>query len=224
MKNILLLGSTGKTGTEVLNLALAKGYHVKALVRDKGNVRVKSGNLTLIIGTPVNINDVRAIGSFEAVISTLGHPFNPDPNVSADRNSPTMMADSIKNVITVMKEKGIRRIILQTGAGAGDSYNRMPVTLQRMITDSGLKNAYLDHDAQEKLVMNSGLEWTIVRPVGMTDNEGGAISILKGQVRRSHSIGRKNVAKFLLGCLETEEFIGKAVIIAETSSRPNISY
>ena len=118
MKSILLLGATGKTGKEVMNYALSKGYHITALVRDPGKADANPGRITLVKGTPVNASDVRAIKGYEAVISTLGHS-NLDPS--------PLMTDSIKNMVMAMREKGIRRIVVQTGAGAGDSFSRMPL-------------------------------------------------------------------------------------------------
>jgi hypothetical protein len=61
--------------------------------------------------------------------------------------------------------------------------------------------------------MKSGLDWTVVRPVGLTDNEE-IKDVLIGNVKHSHFISRKTVAKFLIGCLETDEFMGKAVVIS----------
>ena len=34
-----------------------------------------------------------------------------------------------------------------------------------------LKQVFLDHELQEEYVMNSGLDWTIVRPAAFTDGE-----------------------------------------------------
>jgi putative NADH-flavin reductase len=206
MKNILLLGASGKTGREVLNYALSKGYHITALVRDPETMGIGSGNLSLIKGTPVNFKDVRALGAFKAVISTLGHS-----NISPS----TLMTDSISNVVKVMKERGISRIVVQTGAGAGDSFTRMPLSVQKIISDTGLKSIYNDHDGQEQVVMNSGLDWTVVRPTMLNDGEEGRPGIIQGPISESSTISRKTVAKFLVDCLENDEWIGKAMVISQ---------
>jgi putative NADH-flavin reductase len=206
MKRILLLGATGKTGREVLNYALSKGYHVTALVRNPENIVVGSDRLSIIMGTPLNLKDVRAIDAFEAVISTLGHS-NLDPSA--------LMTNSIKNMVTAMKEKGIRRIVIQTGAGAGDSFKRMPLSIQKLILDTGLKNVYDDQNGQEQVVMKSGVDWTVVRPVTLNDGGESTIAIIQGGIGESSTISRKTVAKFLVDCLEKAEFFGKALVISE---------
>jgi putative NADH-flavin reductase len=206
MKSILLLGATGKTGKEVLNYALSKGYHVTALVRDPGKAEVNSGRITLVKGTPVNASEVRAIQGYEAIISTLGH---------SDLDPSPLMTDSIKNMVIAMKEKGVRRIVVQTGAGAGDSFSKMPLSVQTLIRDTGLKAAYEDHNGQEQVLMDSGLDWTVVRPVTLNDGEEGRIRLIQGAISESCTISRKTVAKFLVDCLENDEYIGKAVVISQ---------
>jgi putative NADH-flavin reductase len=206
MKNILLLGATGKTGREVLHYALSKEYHITALVRDPGKTDIASGLLTLVKGTPVKIDDLRALDGYEAVISTLGHT-NLDPS--------TLMTDSISNMTLVMNEKGIRRIVVQTGAGAGDSFSRMPMSIQQVIRDSDLKTVYGDHNSQENVLMHTGLDWTVVRPVTLNDGEEGTALIKQDRISESCSISRKTVAKFLVDCLEKVELFGKALVISE---------
>ena len=206
MKSILLLGATGKTGKEVMNYALSKGYHITALVRDPGKADANPGRITLVKGTPVNASDVRAIKGYEAVISTLGHS-NLDPS--------PLMTDSIKNMVMAMREKGIRRIVVQTGAGAGDSFSRMPLSVQMLIRDTGLKAVYEDHKGQEQALMDSGLDWTVVRPVTLNDGEEGRIRVIQGPISESYTISRKSVAKFLVDCREKAEFFGKALVISE---------
>lgn len=216
MKTILLLGATGRTGIQVLNYALSKGYHVKALVRDPSRITQNVEALQLIAGTPVILDDVRkAAAGCDAVISTLNNPRETESLWAKPINSPTLMTDSIRNAVTVMHETGIRRIIVQTGAGAGDSFGGMPLFMKGLIRFTGLKYVYADHDGQEKVLKESDLDWTIVRPVGLTDkDEVKELAIAKGDKHTSF-ISRKAVAKFMVDCLENAEYIRKAPIISE---------
>jgi putative NADH-flavin reductase len=216
MKTLLLLGATGRTGLQVLNYALSKGYHIRALVRDPSKFIHKSDNIQLIQGTPVNINDVRkAAAGCDAVISSLNNPRASESLWAKPINSPTLMTDSIQNTLTVMHEMGIRRIIVQTGAGAGDSFAGMPLFMKGLIRFTGLKYVYADHDGQEKVLKDSDLDWTIVRPVGLTDkDEVKELAIARGDKHTSF-ISRKAVAKFMVDCLENPEYIRKAPIISE---------
>jgi uncharacterized protein YbjT (DUF2867 family) len=216
MKTILLLGATGRTGGHVLKYSLDKGYQVKALVRYPEKITVKSDALRLITGSPVNLEDVKkAAAGCDAVISTLNNPRKTESLWARSVNPPDLMTGCMRNAVTVMKEKGIRRIIVQTGAGAGDSFNDMPFFMKAFIRFTGLKYVYADHDGQEKVLKESDLDWTIVRPVGLTDKEEiRELAIGRGD-KHTAFISRKAVATFIVDCMDGGAYIKQAPIISE---------
>jgi putative NADH-flavin reductase len=216
MKTVLLLGATGRTGRHVLSYALDKGFLVKALVRDPEKVPVTSDRLELIAGTPVNLEDVRkAIAGCDSVISTLNNPRKTESLWARPVNPPDLMTGCMRNALTAMKEKGIRRIIVQTGAGAGDSFASMPLFMKALIRFTGLRYVYADHDGQEKVLKESGLDWTIVRPVGLTDKEEIRELAVGSSGKHSPFVSRKAVARFLVDCLESSDYIRQAPTISE---------
>ncbi len=216
MKNVLLLGASGRTGKQILRYALSKGYHVTALVRDPGKLGLESENLTMIQGTPTEMIDIRkAIQGCDTVVSALNNPRKSDGLWAKVINPPTLMTDCMRNIITVMKEKGIKRIVVETAAGAGDSYNTMPLIMKWMIRYTNLKIVYADHDGQENLLINSDLDWTIVRPVGLNNKEEEMDVAVGDKDNHSAFISRKAVARFMVDCLETAEYLKKAPIISQ---------
>ena len=216
MKTVLLLGATGRTGQHVLSYALEKGYRVKALVRDPEKIAVKSDRLVLITGTPVDLEDVRkAAAGCDVVISTLNNPRKTESIWAKPVNPPDLMTGCMRNAVTAMKESGIRRIVLMTGAGAGDSFATMPLIMKAFIKLTSLKYVYADHDNQEAVLKESGLDWTIVRPVGLTEKDEIRDLAVGKDDRHSAFISRKAVAKFLVDCLEDNNFIGQAPIISQ---------
>lgn len=89
MTNLLVLGGSGRTGVHALAHAVARGHHVRALLRNPDAVRAPGG-VELIAGSPSNIEDIRkAAQGAEAVISTLNnsHLTAPGPRPSARRCS-----------------------------------------------------------------------------------------------------------------------------------------
>jgi putative NADH-flavin reductase len=216
MKTVLLLGATGRTGQHVLSYALEKGYLVKALVRNPEKVAVKSDRLELISGTPVSLDDVRkAAAGCHAVISTLNNPRKTESLWAKPVNPPDLMTGCMRNALTAMKESDISRIIVQTGAGAGDSFAAMPLFMKALIRFTGLKYVYADHDGQEKVLKESGLDWTIVRPVGLTDKEEIRELAIGSAGKHSPFVSRRAVARFLVDCLESSDYIRQAPIISE---------
>jgi uncharacterized protein YbjT (DUF2867 family) len=84
-----------------------------------------------------------------------------------------------------------------------------------MIDNSKLSAAYLEHERQEALVRNSGLDWTIVRPVGLNHSQKPKlvkVILVHGQ-KPSLIISRKATAGFLIDIIEQSHYIHKAPTI-----------
>jgi putative NADH-flavin reductase len=216
MKHILLLGATGRTGSHALKYALSKGYNVTALTRNPDKITTKSEKLKVLKGTPTNPEDVReAIKGCDCVVSTLNNPRASDKPWAKIINSPTLMTDSIRNVITAMDENGIKRIVIQTAVGVGDSFEKVPFYFKWFVTKTNLKVTYADHNSQEQLLMNSDLDWTIARPVGLTDKETGKCVKVPTGTKAGPFVMRKNVASFMIDSLASNEYLKKTPTISE---------
>jgi uncharacterized protein YbjT (DUF2867 family) len=77
-----------------------------------------------------------------------------------------------------------------------------------------LQRPFADHERQEQLVQNSGLDWVIVRPGRLTNGPA------RRQYQRSaeitpvpRSISRADVADFLVESLEGDRWLRQAVQI-----------
>ena len=79
-----------------------------------------------------------------------------------------LFSDATRIVISAMKKEGIKRLLCVTGFGAGDSQARISC-LQRVPFQIFLGRAYGDKTLQEKLIKESGLDWTIARPGVLTN-------------------------------------------------------
>lgn len=55
-----------------------------------------------------------------------------------------------------------------TAWGVGDSYPELGFVFRLLFAHSGLKVTMEDHNSQEKLIREAGLDWTFVRPVILT--------------------------------------------------------
>lgn len=68
-----------------------------------------------------------------------------------------------------------------------------------------VKKIFNDKNNQEKVVQDSGLEYCIVRPGGLTvDPPTGIINVIDGE---AGSITRADVASFCLDAVKTEDFL-----------------
>jgi uncharacterized protein YbjT (DUF2867 family) len=205
---ILILGISGRTGKLVAEEALKIGYKVSGIARDKSKVGL--AGVDIIEGTPYDIETVRkAIDGCDAVVSTLSL-FPASQGLYSKITTPVdLMSHSIQNTIAAMKEKGIKRIVLMTALGVGDSAKEVPWLFSLIVKISNISYAYADHAAQEKILEESGLDWTVVRPTMLTDkNED--VSVLyniKGKGKIKTSVSRNAVAHFIVEAIDKGEFI-----------------
>ncbi len=119
------------------------------------------------------------------------------------------MSVSIKNTITAMEERGIRRIIMMTAIGTGNTANKLSAFFTFFRSISNLRFIYADHERQEQILENSALDWTIVRPVGLHDknNNLSILSDIDGSSKIKPMISRNAVAHFILCSIENGQFI-----------------
>ena len=125
----------------------------------------------------------------------------------------TMLTDGTKNVIAAMKEKGVKRLAVVTSIGAGDSENQAPFFF-KVLMWTAMKKIFVDKNNQEQVTQESGLEYCIVRPGGLTvEAPTGVINVIDGE---AGSITRADVATFCLDAVMMEDFpyIGKAPCIS----------
>jgi hypothetical protein len=94
----------------------------------------------------------------------------------------------------------------------------MPQPFRFLIADIMLLVPLADHNTNEGRITKSQLNWTIVRPGGLTngaktDNlkHGCEMTKIKGSI----SISRSNVAAFLLNQVSNKEYVKKSVWLYE---------
>jgi putative NADH-flavin reductase len=208
---IVIFGASGKTGALLLDQALDHGHLVTAYVRREGAIVQKHQNLRIITGSLDDSAKLEeAISGSEVCFSTLG-------GGSLTKHSPELVA-GIDRIVTLMEKLGTKRFIYLSSIGAGESRYFMGPVIRFLVTDVFLRVPLADHNANEQRIAKSKLQWTIVRPGGLTDGpktgnlkNGNEKTILKG----SPKISRANVASFMLEQLEEKANINKGVWLFE---------
>ena len=214
---ILILGATGRTGKHAIPFALAKGYQVVALVRNPAKINVKSDGITILTGLPTDIDDVRkAMKGCDAVLSFLA-PLPHGAAISIRKiDRPRILEKSISNALAVMKEYDIKRIMILSTVGAGDSWKYNPWYVKLLATLTNFKVIFEDHNAQERLVQASGTNWTIARPVGLNENEiMGTLAVTYDHTPKPFQMSRELLAKFFIDNMYTETYIHKTPMLSE---------
>eukprot|EP00593_Proboscia_inermis_P012138 CAMPEP_0171306956 /NCGR_PEP_ID=MMETSP0816-20121228/17008_1 /TAXON_ID=420281 /ORGANISM="Proboscia inermis, Strain CCAP1064/1" /LENGTH=283 /DNA_ID=CAMNT_0011788879 /DNA_START=100 /DNA_END=951 /DNA_ORIENTATION=+ len=220
MKTIAVFGASGLTASECVYQAIKNGDKVVGLTRNPANLVVPKGsggadegktldddNLTLIGGSVTNTADVAKVfeEEIDGVIIALG-------GKTSDVGD-TMLTDGTKVIMDAMKNKGVKRLAVVTSIGAGDSENQAPFFF-KILMMTAMKKIFTDKNNQEKIVADSGLEYCIVRPGGLTvEPPTGVINVIDGE---AGSIPRADVAQFCLDAVTVEDFpyIGKTPCIS----------
>ena len=204
---VVLFGASGKTGTLLTEAALSAGYEVTAYVRNAASVKPVHPNLTIVEGQ-LNEKDklAKAIRGADACISTLG-------GASLTKHSHGIM-EGIDNIVSVMEAEQVKRLIYLSSIGVGESRFYMPQPIRFLIVDLMLRVPMADHNVNETRIASSQLQFTIVRPGGLTDGpvtgnlKHGSESI---KIKGSSSISRANVAAFLLEQVVSKQYLNKGV-------------
>jgi len=209
--NILILGATGRTGRLFAQAAVAHDHQVTAIIRDKSKSTMPK--IKFLEGSPTDGKLLeKALQGIDAVVISLNINITSDNPFGKVVSPLTLISDTIKALIPAMEKNGVKRIITVSASGVGDSWNHMPLIARLLIRYSNIMRAYEDHDRQEQALMQSGLEWTIVRPVMLNDKD---VDTYKASIGKptGGSISRKAVAKFILDALESGKYEKEVVTL-----------
>ena len=205
----LVLGATGATGVAFLKKALDQGHQVTALVRRAdatvdSRAQVVSGDVTnaAMIATAARGHD--------AIISTLGAQ-----NI---RQTPTLMSDMVRAVISSTKDSGVDRFVMVSAFGVGDSLAKASL-LAGLIFRTGLRAKYADKAAADVLVRASNLKWTLEYPGALNNRDSTryTATVLEDVKKLPivPSTSRANVADFLLDSAVGGTFIRQIVVVID---------
>jgi putative NADH-flavin reductase len=206
--NILIIGATRGIGLRLLQEALRRGHEVTALARAPGKLSIRHARLRVLKGDILDLSSVElASAGQDAVCCTVG--------IRPTRKPVTVFSEGTKNVLEAMKRHDVRLLVCVTGIGAGDSRGHGGFLYDRIFQPFLLRRIYEDKDRQEELIMAGELDWVIVRPGFLTNGpETGhyrVITDLRGV--KAGSISRADVAHFMLGQLESPEFLRRTPLL-----------
>lgn len=196
---ITVIGGSQGMGAQLAIAAVKAGHEVTVVSRSG---TAPDGTIA-VAGSATDAEVARmAVASADAVVITVGAA----TGVHHARTAVT------RSVIEAMKGTGVRRLVIQSSLGAGDSGKQLPVPLRQLMKVL-LAKPLADHDEQEAAVRGSGLDWTIIRPTGLKN----ALALgtwraheVSDGVTLGGSIPRGDLADFMLEVVADESSIAKA--------------
>ena len=209
---ITIFGASGATGKNVVEQALAQGNEVTAFVRNPEKMDIKNDTLTVTQGDVTNAQDVeKAVATADGVVVALG--------ASPDMQVDIVMEEGTQNILDAMKKYGVKRIIVQSSYPMSGSPEGVAFLKEMGMGDEqiAMVQPVLDDKArQEDALRDSGLAYTIVRPLMLNDDpKTGKYRVGENLVIKvGDAISRADVADFMLKDLTENKFVGKTVTLA----------
>jgi len=203
---IFIVGGTGGTGRQVIEQALSAGHFVTALVRNPVKLKIVHPNLNVIIGNILEPNTFEhAIKKNEVVISALGH--------KRFFIKTTILSEGTKNIVNAMEKHKVKRFICITSMGVNDSRFKLGLYYTLFVIPVILLFYFLDKEKQERIIQQSSLDWTIVRPGQLTNGKKRTTyrhGTKLGSYIFTKMISRADVAHFILSELKNGNYIKKS--------------
>jgi putative NADH-flavin reductase len=199
MKNILIIGAAGGIGRQSTELALAAGHHVTAILRDPRKLPLSHPNLNLFKGDILHPETYEQhLPATDLVVSAIGVSGS---GLGSDKPT-TLYSAGNAALIAAMKRTGAKRVFF-ISASAIEISPALPFYVrlaEKYIVQKLLKHMYADLREMEKLIKESDLSWTIVRPPRLTDKAvtGHYRTAVNSFLKNCLQISRGDVAHFMI--------------------------
>ena len=210
---VVIFGATGFSGKAILKETLSKQHEVTVLVRNKSAVSIQDKNLTIVEGNVLDRQTVAAVlKNCDAVIQCLG------VGGKGNAKPTTFISDATKVIVEEMEKQEIKRLIIMSNVGAGNSVSFQPWIFTKIILPyfmKWLKVLIDDKNRMEPIIMNSQLDWTIVRCPNIVDKtaKGTYYPTLDGKgLKLSITLG--DMAKFIVQLLTDASYSKQAPSIS----------
>jgi putative NADH-flavin reductase len=206
---LVVLGATGGVGLEVVRQAIERGHSVTALVRSPERLKPFQDRITVKQGDLLSSAALqRAVQDHDAVLSGFG-PRNPVSKGEAN------LRREFADVLTIaMQRAGVKRLVAVSTAFLF-KHSIVPPTY--FVGRLFFPGVVVDASAMERIIQESELDWTIVRPPRLTDKpHTGKYRLRVGHLPAlGFSISRANVADCFIRTVEGRASIGKILGVSQ---------
>jgi putative NADH-flavin reductase len=205
---LLVLGATGGTGLAMVREAIERGHSVTAFVRSPERLKPFGDHITIRQGNLLNAAELEpVIKGHEAVLSGFG------PRLPVSKADANLLRQFGGALTAAMPKAGVKRVVVESVAFLFKDSIIPPAYLLGRLLFPGI---VADASGMEELFQNSGLEWTIARPPGLTDKPyTGKYRVREGHLPRfGFKISRSDVADFMIKAAENRSSLGKIVGIS----------
>eukprot|EP01031_Cornospumella_fuschlensis_P028823 gene28823-34791_t len=214
---IFVAGGSSGVGYELVRRLSQRGTPVKVLVRRPDALEY----LKLLPGVTPQLGDAldadavqKCMEGCVAAVTTLG-----GQPIAGQVERVDYAGNS--NVIEQAGILGVERIVLVTSVGCGPTITAIPNYVYRTL--QGALEA--KSKAERDLKMYTNLDWTIIRPGGLTNDPPSGKAILTEDILASGSVSREDVAEVILKVLgSTGQCTRREFTVVDPKYSPEYSY
>lgn len=196
---VLVAGAHGQTARQLVRILVENGHEVRGMVRKEEQISdIKADGAEPAL---VDLEEEEADGGVgeavegcDAVIFAAGA----GPGSGEERKETMDYGGAVK-LIEAAEKRGARRYLMLSAMGAADP-------------ESGPENMqpYLSAKARaDERLQKSDLDYTIIRPGSLTDDEGTGAIVAAESLGRRGEISRDDTARAFAAALEIENTYGK---------------
>ena len=195
---VLVAGAHGKTARRLVRMLTQDGHEVRGLVRKEGQMPDVESDGAEPVLVDLEEEEVETVGGAVEGCDAVVFAAGAGPGSGAARKETMDYGGAVK-LVEAAEQNGVRRYLMLSSMGAGDPEG-----------GSEPMRPYLRAKARaDERLQSSRLDYTIIRPGSLTDEEeSGRIEAAESLGRRGE-ISRSDVARTFAEALELESTYGK---------------
>jgi uncharacterized protein YbjT (DUF2867 family) len=202
MSTVVIAGGHGQIALRLARLLCARGDTVRSLIRNAGHeAGVHAAGAEPVLADMEALDDLSEfVDGADAVVFAAGA----GPGSGAARKRTVDLGAAVK-LLDAAARTGARRYLMVSAMGASDP-----------ASGSEAMRPYLDAKAEaDAALAASDLDWTIVRPGGLTNDPGTGLIEAAPSLGRRGTITRDDVAAVLVACLDEPRTVGATFDVLE---------
>ena len=203
---IAVIAAGGRSGQMFVKAALEAGHRVRAGVRGQNPFPPNDNLQTFECDATDKKQLANLLQGADAVVSLIGHVKGSPANVQTE---------AIKNVVQVMGQLGIKRLISLTGTGARMPGDKITLMDRFLNLGVGIVDPARVRDGRDHLeVLKQGdLDWTVIRVLKLQNVAPRTYTLTEHGPTKTY-VGREEVTQAILQVLKAGSFIKQAPIIS----------
>lgn len=216
---VAVFGANGPTGRLLVEQLLDQGWGVRAITRHPDAIQAGKFGLEVVRADatdPVQVAEV--LPGSDAVVSVLGTKYSRQPI--------TLYSSFTRAIVDAMHAQGIRRLVVTSSMAASEWRDPELNWLERAVITRILERIgatlYDDMRRMEHIVAGSGLDWTIMRPLGLASMESTTEYAIARDYIAGKQTARRDLAAAIADQLGRADYVNAAVAVATTNRTQSI--